>query len=108
MKILLDTHILIWFHTKDSELSEKAWSILLNPENEIFYSSVNVWETQIKYLKHKDEINFSGEELDEFCKIAGLQCLNVEPKHCIGLKTLSYSGLSNILQALSESDESFV
>ena len=51
MKILLDTHILIWFHTKDSELSEKAWSILLNPENEIFYSSVNVWETQIKYLK---------------------------------------------------------
>ncbi|MBR2362808.1 MAG: hypothetical protein IKA80_09205 [Spirochaetaceae bacterium] len=24
MKILLDTHILIWFHTKDSELSENA------------------------------------------------------------------------------------
>ena len=63
MKILLDTHILIWFHTKDSSLSEKAWSILLNPENEIFYSSVNVWETQIKYLKHKDEINFSGENM---------------------------------------------
>lgn len=36
MKILLDTHILIWFHTKDSALSEKAWSVLLNPENEIF------------------------------------------------------------------------
>lgn len=28
MKILLDTHILIWFHTRDSELSEKAWKIL--------------------------------------------------------------------------------
>ena len=91
MKILLDTHILIWFHTRDSELSEKAWEILLNPENEIFYSSVNVWETQIKYLKHKEEINFSGEELDDFCKAAGLKCLNVEPKHCIVLKTLSYS-----------------
>ena len=91
MKILLDTHILIWFHTRDSELSEKAWKILLNPENEIFYSSVNVWETQIKYLKHKDEINFSGAELDEFCKKARLQCLNIEPKHCIGLNTLSYS-----------------
>jgi len=91
MKILLDTHILIWSHTRDSELSEKAWEILLNPENEIFYSSVNVWETQIKYLKHKEEINFSGEELDDFCKVAGLKCLNVESKHCIGLKTLSYS-----------------
>ena len=39
MKILLDTHILIWFHTKDSALSEKAWKIILNPENEIFYSA---------------------------------------------------------------------
>ena len=28
MKILLDTHILIWFHTRDSALSEKAWKIL--------------------------------------------------------------------------------
>ncbi len=91
MKILLDTHILIWFHTRDSELSEKAWKIILNPENEIFYSSVNIWETQIKYLKHKNEINFSGEDLEEVCKKARLQCLNVEPKHCIGLKTLSYS-----------------
>lgn len=91
MKILLDTHILIWFHTRDSELSEKAWKILLNPENEIFYSSVNIWETQIKYLKHKDEINFSGEELENICKKARLKCLNVESKHCIELKTLSYS-----------------
>ena len=38
------------------------------------------------YLKHKEEINFSGEELDDFCKVAGLKCLNVEPKHCIGFK----------------------
>ena len=91
MKILLDTHILIWFHSKDSELSEKAWNKLLNPENEIFYSSINIWETQIKYLKHKNEINFSGEELNEMSKKAGLKLLNVKPEHCIEIKSLSYS-----------------
>ena len=42
MKILLDTHILIWFHTRDSELSEKAWEILLNPENEIILEMVRM------------------------------------------------------------------
>ena len=51
MRILLDTHILIWFHTNAPELSEKAWRILLNPENDIYFSSINIWETQIKHLK---------------------------------------------------------
>ena len=91
MKVLLDTHILVWFHCRDSELSEKAWKIILDSENDIYYSSVNVWETQIKYLKHKDEINFSGDELDLMSRKAGLLCLPVKPEHCIELKTLSYS-----------------
>lgn len=91
MKILLDTHILIWFHSQDAELSEKAWKILLDTENEIFYSSINIWETQIKYLKHGNEINFSGDELNEISIRAGLQCLHVKPEHCIKLKGLVYS-----------------
>lgn len=32
MKILLDTHILIWFHTRGLGLFEKAWNVLLNQE----------------------------------------------------------------------------
>lgn len=91
MKILLDTHILIWFHSRDSELSSEAWDILLNPENEVYYSSVNIWETQIKYLKHSDEINFSGDELNEMCQKAGLKCLFVKPEHCLEIKPLAYS-----------------
>lgn len=51
MKILLDTHILIWLHTNDSQLSSKARKILLDPLNTIYYSSVNIWEIQTKKLK---------------------------------------------------------
>ena len=91
MRILLDTHILIWFHARDAELSEKAWETLLDSENDIYYSSVNIWETQIKHLKHSDEISFSGEELNDLSKEAGLKCLPVMPNHCIALKTLAYS-----------------
>ena len=91
MKILLDTHILVWFHTRNEELSEKAWNILLNPENEIYYSSINVWEAQLKHLKHSDEINFSGDELNYMSEKAGLKCLYVKPQHCTELKTLIYA-----------------
>ncbi len=91
MKILLDTHILIWFHTHDRMLSERALDILLDSSNDIYYSSVNIWETQMKHLKHKDEINFAGEELHEMCICAGLQCLHLTPKHCIELNSLKYA-----------------
>ena len=90
MKILLDTHILIWFHSNDSELSSKAWKMLLDPENEIYYSSINIWETQIKHLKHEKEINFSGDDLNKMSIAAGLKCLNLKPEHCIELKGLVY------------------
>ena len=91
MKILLDTHILVWFHTHDDALPQEAWDILLNPQNEIFYSSVNIWETQMKFLKHADDINFSGDELNDLSIKAGLQSLPVKPNHCIELKSLVYS-----------------
>ena len=51
MKILLDTHILIWLHTNDSQLSERARKIILDPTNTIYFSSINIWEIQMKNLK---------------------------------------------------------
>lgn len=91
MKLLLDTHILIWFHTKDTQLSEKAWKIILSPENEVYFSSASIWETQIKHMNHPDEISFSGKELYELCLMSGLKYLNIRPEHCIELSSLSYS-----------------
>ncbi|EEV20114.1 toxin-antitoxin system, toxin component, PIN family [Treponema vincentii ATCC 35580] len=42
MKILLDTHILIWLHRNDEQLSQKAKEIILNPQNEVFYSAISI------------------------------------------------------------------
>ena len=61
MKILLDTHILLWIHTDSEQLSEKARKILSDSENEFFFSTVNVWETQVKFLNHPKDFPMSGE-----------------------------------------------
>ena len=53
MKILLDTHLLIWIHTNTSKLPQTFLSYTQDPENEFFYSSASIWETQIKYTKNK-------------------------------------------------------
>lgn len=48
MKILLDTCAFIWITTDAPELSKKARDVFRNPENEIFLSSVSVWEIMVK------------------------------------------------------------
>ena len=44
MKILLDTHILLWALADDRRLPPKAKEIILREESEIYYSTVSVWE----------------------------------------------------------------
>jgi PIN domain nuclease of toxin-antitoxin system len=50
---MLDTHILLWAFFETKRLSENVKNILLDEENEIYYSSINLWEISIKYLLKK-------------------------------------------------------
>lgn len=91
MKILLDTHLLIWIHTNTSKLPQTFLSYTQDPENEFFYSSASIWETQIKYTKNKALFPISGSILDKYCLQSGMKCLLVKPEHSFLLDTLSYS-----------------
>jgi PIN domain nuclease of toxin-antitoxin system len=48
MKVLLDTCAFLWITTDDEQLSETARQIFKNPKNEMFLSSVSVWEIIVK------------------------------------------------------------
>ncbi|MBQ9390041.1 MAG: type II toxin-antitoxin system VapC family toxin [Synergistaceae bacterium] len=92
MRILLDTHILLWAVTEDKKFPAKADVLINNPENEIFYSSISIWEAAIKRLKHPDNIaDLSSEELTELCDDAEFQELYLKAGHVSSLETLSRS-----------------
>jgi len=48
MRILLDTHILIWWMQNNPKLSKKAQQLLADPANLIFISAASIWELRIK------------------------------------------------------------
>jgi len=48
MKLLLDTHALIWWFNEPAKLSARAASILGNPGNTILISAAVAWELAIK------------------------------------------------------------
>jgi PIN domain nuclease of toxin-antitoxin system len=55
VRLLLDTHILIWLALEPDKLPVAALRELENAQTEILFSAVNIWEIAIKHsLKRPD------------------------------------------------------
>lgn len=48
MKLLLDTHLLLWAASEANRLSETSRRLITNPENELLFSAASIWEVAIK------------------------------------------------------------
>jgi PIN domain nuclease of toxin-antitoxin system len=48
VKILLDTHILLWWLDDNPALSESFRTLIRDPENTVFISAVTLWEIWLK------------------------------------------------------------
>jgi PIN domain nuclease of toxin-antitoxin system len=49
MKILLDTHIFLWFISGDSRLSIYLRDTIRDTDNAVYLSVVSIWESIVKY-----------------------------------------------------------
>ncbi|MBC1221310.1 type II toxin-antitoxin system VapC family toxin [Nostoc sp. UCD121] len=53
MKLLLDTHIFLWFISGDQKLPIHLQNSIRDLNNEVYLSCVSVWEATIKYQLSK-------------------------------------------------------
>ena len=91
MKLLLDTHALLWFALNDPRLSNSAQAIIMDPANEKLVSPASYWEIAIKisiakYALSKPYEDFMREAID----MNGFGYLPIEPKHTAPLTTLPF------------------
>lgn len=49
MRLLLDTHIFLWYITGDSRLPAIVLPLIRDPANEVYLSVVSIWEAIVKY-----------------------------------------------------------
>jgi PIN domain nuclease of toxin-antitoxin system len=55
VRVLLDTHLLLWSMASSRRLPRSARSLILDSSNEVFYSAASVWEVAIKSaLRRRD------------------------------------------------------
>jgi len=48
VRLLLDTHVLLWWLSDEEKLTSEARDAIADPENTIYLSAVVVWEIRIK------------------------------------------------------------
>ena len=55
MRLLLDTHLLLWAAANSARLPHEAHELLEDNKNEVYYSAASIWEIAIKSsLRRKD------------------------------------------------------
>jgi PIN domain nuclease of toxin-antitoxin system len=86
MKYLLDTHVLLW--AAAGELSELAAKYIEDESNELYFSSVSIWEVVIK--SHLNKRDFYIEPLMFYQGLlsAGYIEVPVTAKHAIAVERL--------------------
>ena len=77
MRLLLDTHVLIWW-LAGAALSDEVTSAVGDPANEVLVSSATVWELSIKRSLGKIEM---PEDLIGQCRTEGFGLLPIDARH---------------------------
>jgi len=109
MKLLLDTHALIWFISGDSKLSEQAKEAFLDQDNKLYFSKASLWEITIKISLGKLVLaEYWLTAIEKEMISNGIEWLEIEIDHCKILADLPFHHRDPfdrllISQAISES-----
>ena len=82
MRLLLDTHALLWFYLNDPQLSARAMALILESANVKLISPASYWEIAIKVNIGKYALKVSYDEfIQEAIHDNGFEILPIEPRH---------------------------
>ena len=88
MKLLLDTHTIIWFINNNPRLRQDIREMLESDSNDVCVSVASLWEISIKFRQGKLELDRSLAEIVRSLHDNGFWFLRVDLKHVFRLDTL--------------------
>ena len=86
MRLLLDTHVLLWALADSPRLSTKARDLLADSDNECWVSSASIWEIAIKTRLGKIPLGLPLASLEQAIDRAGFRPLDVTMRHAVALE----------------------
>lgn len=90
MNLLLDTHAVIWYITKDRRLPNNLKQLIDDTDNACCVSIVSLWEMGIKYSLGKLDLNVDLRKIFVLIDESGLDLLPVTGIHILTNTTLDF------------------
>ena len=88
MKLLLDTHILMWAFSGDPRLTPKAADLISDNRNELLCSAAAIWEISLKHAHDPARFDLTAEKMIRYCEEYGVLQLPLYFRHIPALSTL--------------------
>jgi PIN domain nuclease of toxin-antitoxin system len=86
MRLLLDSHVLIWCLESPERLTSEIQETIAAPYNQVFFSAASIWELAIKAAKGK--LRLPESFVDEL-KTNGFDPLPIRIEHALAVHGLS-------------------
>lgn len=91
MRLLLDTHVFLWWINNAPELSAKSRSVIGKGQNECFLSVASCWEMAIKSSTGKLGLSQPLERfIPEQLAANGFRLLEIDFRHAAKVETLPF------------------
>jgi PIN domain nuclease of toxin-antitoxin system len=88
MKLLLDTHILLWAANEPEKLPAATRKLINAPENELFFSAASLWEIAIKRGARRDTFKVDARLLRRGLLDNGYNELPIMSEHAVAIDAL--------------------
>lgn len=88
MKLLLDTHLLLWAAKGTEHLPSNAHTLMSVPENELFFSAASLWEIVIKCSLGREDLKVDPRLLRRGLLDNGYIELPVFSEHAVAVGSL--------------------
>lgn len=102
MKLLLDTHLLLWAAGDPAKLSVTARKLLAASDNELLFSAASIWEVAIKHDLGRDDFRVDPRVLRRGLLENAYAELSVTSEHAVvvdGLVPIHHDPFDRILVA---------
>jgi PIN domain nuclease of toxin-antitoxin system len=88
MKLLLDTHLLLWAAGEPKRLSKPARRLIEDPHNELLFSAVSLWEVAIKRRLGREDFKVDARLLRRCLLDNGYSELPIISDHVVATESL--------------------
>jgi len=88
MRLLLDTHVLLWALSGSKRLPDDARELIESADNEVLFSAASIWEIAIKAQLLRAEFGVDVETIAAAARDTDFDELAISSRHAAGVAAL--------------------